>query len=280
MLKPRRSLPPGRSLEQVQNHYLVEKSIAERLKKSCLEERKLIYATMYQELFGKVPDHPRLTRRESADLTARANRSKLCLVGGFLDESSVFVEFASGDCRFAGRVAGRVGRAYGIDISDQRNSKDGFPENFELIVYDGYNLDEIENDSVDIVFSDHLIEHLHPEDARLHFALVRRILKTGGKYVFRTPHALTGPHDVSRYFSDEPECFHLKEWTYTEIKKMLEDLRYAEFHPRWRAKRINLRMPYGYFSMCERMLVRIPDRFSRRLAAKLLIPSLYGVAVK
>lgn len=58
--------PPGRTEEQLRNHYLVEKSIAERLKRANREERKRIYREMYDELFRKVPDHPRLTRRSSA----------------------------------------------------------------------------------------------------------------------------------------------------------------------------------------------------------------------
>lgn len=278
-MKLKRSLPPNRSFEQIKNHYLVEKSIAKRLKESSREERKLIYATMYEELFSRVADHPRLARRESKQLTESANKDKFSIVSRFLDKSDVFVEFAPGDCRFAIEVAKHVKYTYAIDISDQRNPTDNAPENFELIVYDGYNLYEIENNSVDIVFSDQLIEHFHPEDTKLHFELVHRILNVGGKYVFRTPHSLTGPHDVSRYFSEEPECFHLKEWTYIEIKTMLTDLKYSNFYTYWHAKGIDLRMPYNYFAMCEQVLGLISKRYIR-VAAKYLIPSLCGVAIK
>jgi SAM-dependent methyltransferase len=215
----------------------------------------------------------------SEQLTARANNDKLSLLSRFLDKSDVFVEFAPGDCRFAAEVVKHVKYGCGVDISDQRNPADKFPENFKLIVYDGYNLDEIESNSIDIVFSDQLIEHIHPDDTKLHFILIHRILKNGGKYVFRTPHSLTGPHDVSGYFSDEPECFHLKEWTYIELKSMLTDLKYSKFCARWHAKGIDLRMPYTYFVMCEQILGLFPKRYTK-VAAKYLIPSLYGVAIK
>jgi hypothetical protein len=234
---------------------------------------------MYDELFSKVPDHPRLLRRESERLTARVNKEKLSIVNRYLNKSVEFVEFAPGDCRLAFEVAKQVKYVYGIDISDQRNPTDIAPENFKLIVYDGYNLDEIKSNSIDIVFSDQLIEHFHPEDTKLHFESVYRILKVGSKYVFRTPHSLTGPHDVSRYFSDEPECFHLKEWTYIEIKRMLMELNYSNFSTHWRAKGIDFRLPYNYFAICEQILGLIPDRY-RRVAAKYLIPSLYGVVTK
>jgi hypothetical protein len=272
-------LPANRSFEQIMNHYLVEKSIANRLKESNHEERKLIYNTMYEELFNKVPDHPRLTQRNSEELSERANQEKFSLIYRFLDKSSVFVEFAPGDCKFAFEVANHVNNLYGIDISDQHSPTDNIPENFELIVYDGYNLDNIESNSIDLVFSDQLIEHFHPEDTKLHFELVQRILKVRGKYIFRTPHSLSGPYDVSAFFCDEAECFHLKEWTYTEIKTMLTNLKYSDFRTRWRGKGIDLRLPYSYFAVCEQILGLFPKRYIKKVA-KHLIPSLYGIAIK
>lgn len=278
-MKLKQPLPDHRSYEQLLNHYRVEKSIAQKLMQASREERQGIYATMYDELFVRVPDHPRLTRRTSEALTAIANRSKLQLIDRFLDKASVFVEFAPGDCKFSLSVAQYVPHVYGVDISDQHDPADHFPENFRLIVYDGYNLDEMENDSVDIVFSDQLIEHFHPEDTRLHFELVHRILKKGARYVFRTPHPLTGPHDVSRYFCDEPECFHLKEWTYIEMKELLLDIGYSGFCSRWQARNINIRLPNAYFAFCEHALGAIPKPYARG-AARYLLPSLYGVAIK
>jgi len=275
----KRPLPPNRSLEQVKNHYLVEKSLAEKLKSSNREERKLIYATMYEELFSKVPDHPRLTRRESKKLSEFAVKRKLTLLSKFLDKSHAFAEFAPGDCKLANEVAKKVKYAYGIDISDQRNPNDKNAENFRLIVYDGYILNEIKDKSLDIVYSNNLIEHFHPEDMKLHFQLVYRLLKKGGKYVFRTPHALTGPHDISQYFSDEPECFHLKEWSYNELWEILKDLEYSKFCTHWYAKGLDLRMPYTCFAISEHILEVFPKRYIRTLT-KYLIPSVYGVAIK
>ena len=180
----------------------MEKAIAERLKKANREERKLIYATMYDDLFSQVPDYPRLTRREDKELTVRANKPKLALVSRFLDKSTVFAEFAPSDCRFAVEVAKYVKYVYGIDISDQKGQTNNMPDNFKLIIYDGYDLGEIEDNSIDIIFSDQLIEHLYPKDTKFHFELAYRILKKGGKYIFCTPHAFSGPHDISKYFSD------------------------------------------------------------------------------
>ncbi|SHH35796.1 class I SAM-dependent methyltransferase [Ferrimonas marina] len=275
----KRTLPPSRSLEQVTNHYLVEKAIAERLKASNWEERKRIYSTMYDELFAKVPDHPRLTRRESLDLSSKTTKVKLASVSKFLTPTSHFLEFAPGDCRFVKEVAQHVEKAIGVDISDQQNPEDGTPDNFELIVYDGYNLDTVADESIDLVFSDQLIEHFHPDDTKQHFQLVHRILRPGGRYIFRTPHSLTGPHDVSRYFSDEPQCFHLKEWTYAEIKTLIQELKFSSVTTHWNGKGIDFRLPYLYFSLCEQVLGTVPKRYVRE-AAKYFIPSLTCIVEK
>jgi SAM-dependent methyltransferase len=276
LLKP---LPPNRSYDQIKNHYLLEKSIAKRLKNSTREERTLILSTMYDEIFSKVPDHPRLTKRRSEELTSRANKNKLSLVNKFLNPLALFVEFGPGDCRFVFEVAKKVKFSYAVDIYDQRNPTDNVPENFNLIIYDGYNLEDIETNSIDLVFSDQLIEHIHEEDTKLHFELVHRILKKGGKYVFRTPHKFTGPHDISKFFSYEPEGFHLKEWTYTEINKLLMDLEYSRFHTYWNARGLNVRLPNTYFNILELALGIFPKRYIRSVT-RYLIPVLCGVAVK
>jgi SAM-dependent methyltransferase len=278
-MKLRRPLPPDRSYEQVLNHYLVEREIAARLKKSTAEQRQAILATMYDELFTKVPDHPRLARQQDTQLTARKNAQKLALVSSFIRETDSFLEFGAGDCLFVMHVASLVNRAFGVDVSDQRTIDGPYPHNFKLIVYDGYNLDESMENSIDLAFSDQLIEHFHPEDTVRHFELVHRILKQGGRYVFRTPHALTGPHDVSQYFCDEAEGFHLKEWTYTELDELLGDLNFSAFDCYRFAKGRCIRVPLGYVSGVEKLLGRIPRKYSRP-AAEVLISSICAVAKK
>ncbi len=278
-MKLRRPLPPHRSLEQVYNHYLVEKAIADRLRMADREERRRIFTTMYDEVFGRVPDHPRLAQREDAQSTLKANLRKFATLRGCLNASTVFAEFAPGDCKFAHAVAARVQRACGVDISDQRNPHDPAPNNFRLILFDGYTLPGIEANSIDVAFSYQLVEHLHPEDTRLHFEHVYHVLKPGGMYVFDTPHAYSGPHDVSQYFSDTPQGFHLKEWTYIELNRLLEDLKYSEIRRHWFARGMRIAMPKLYFEMCERMLGRLPARFRRRVS-RYAVPSIMCVLVK
>ena len=130
------------------------------------------------------------------------------------------VEMAPGDCRLGHAACGLCKRVIGVDISDQRSSPEESPENFELIVYDGYQLD-LPDESANIVFSYQFLEHLHPDDVDPHFKTIRRILKPGGLYIFDTPHRFSGPHDVSGHFGDTLECFHFQEWTCREMRSLL-----------------------------------------------------------
>jgi SAM-dependent methyltransferase len=277
-------LPLGRSLDQLRHHFFVEKAIADRLRAASREERTALYAHMYADLFTQVPDHPRLTQREDEALTRQAVVSKLRIVGRFLRPATVFLEFGAGDCRFAAEVCRRVQRVIAVDISDQSGQVADRPDNFQLIVYDGDNL-ALGDEIADTVFSDQLIEHLHPEDTRLHFELVRRLLQPGGQYVFRTPHAFTGPHDISMYFSDAPEGFHLKEWTYTELDGLLGELgfrrMYALWRPYglWRFKAAYRPLPIAYCRAVERCLASFRQPIRKRLA-RWLLRELCLVAVK
>jgi 2-polyprenyl-3-methyl-5-hydroxy-6-metoxy-1,4-benzoquinol methylase len=278
-MKLRKPLPPNRTLEQLWNHYLVEKAIAERLKAAGPEGRRSIYATMYDELFDHVPDHPRLTQRIDEKLSRQANAAKLTLLAGYLKRSSVVIEFAPGDCKFAMEMAKHVAHVYAIDISDQRVAGDVMPANCELIVYDGCDVNHIKPGSIDVVFSYNLIEHLFEDDTRRHFDLVLRLLKSSGMYVFKTPHAFVGPTDVSGYFADEPEGFHLKEWTFGELRHLLLELGYGQLRAYRQVKSVSVRVPWCWYDAWEYLLRVMPRSYSRRLTPY-VVPEIYIVAVK
>src|SRR5438105_533973 len=57
----RRGRGDNRSEERLRAHYLVERRLADRIRNARTPaERREIFATMYDELFRQVPDHPRL----------------------------------------------------------------------------------------------------------------------------------------------------------------------------------------------------------------------------
>ncbi|HON06933.1 MAG TPA: class I SAM-dependent methyltransferase [Verrucomicrobiota bacterium] len=217
----------NRTIERLRHHYEVERELAEKLRHSTRQQRTNLYKTLYDELFQRVPDHPRLTRIENPESLARAVEARMTILRPLLNGVETFLEFAPGDCRLAFEMANYVKKVYAVDISDQSGKIKNLPSNFELIVYDGYNLD-LPKASIDLAFSYQFLEHLHPDDVELHLQLAFSLLKDNGSYLISTPHAFSGPHDISVYFSDTPQGFHLKEWTYCELLQISKQVGFKQ----------------------------------------------------
>lgn len=211
----------ARTPERIRHHYEVERELAARLRASSPAERTRLFATLYNELFERVPDHPRLVRRETPEDSLRKVEGQLRLLRPFLTAECTLLEIAPGDCRLAHAASRLCGHVIGVDISDQQGEGAAAPENFTLKVYDGYQVD-LPDAVADVAFSYQFLEHLHPDDVEPHLRLVHRLLKPGGRYVLDTPHRFSGPHDVSRFFGDDLVCFHFQEWTFRSLEKELK----------------------------------------------------------
>jgi len=257
----------SRSIERLRHHFEVERELAERLRRSTRSERTGLLGRLYTELFERVPDHPRLTRRETEASSKAAVAARLRLLEPFIRSDQVFLEIAPGDCRLCFAVAPRVREAIGADISDQSGPADRRPPNFRLAVFDGYDL-PVPEASVDLAFSYQFLEHLHPEDVPHHLETVRRILRPGGRYVLSTPHRFSGPHDVSRFFSDVPLGLHLKEWTFGELARAARAAGFSDLIP-YRAGRPRPGLLMRALTACaEGFLGRLPRRLQRRASAR------------
>ena len=274
----RRPLPPGRTYEQVYRQFVVERRIADELRRADRNERKAIYQRMYDELFRACPDHPRLTGRDAPEEVKRRVRRKLRALRRWLTPEAVVVEFAPGDCTFSIALASHVKRVVGVDLSNQADPATRLPDNFTLTVYDGYDL-SLEKGFADVVTSDQLIEHIPTDDLARHLELVQTLLKPGGAYVFLTPHAFSGPYDVSAYFCDEPEGFHMKEYTHREMAAILRQAGYRKCRHYWAAAGFVMGMPYAWFALAEAFRPLLGRRPCRKLARGLL-PCVMVAAIK
>lgn len=265
---PPSEMSDSSSIEQYRRHYEVERELAARLLAAPREKRTELFRTMYDELFERVPEHPRLRRRDTEEECRLAVRARMSLLRGHLEGVESFLEVAPGDCRLAFEVCRHVKRVIGVDISDQSGSGAEVPGNFQLTVYDGYTLDVPEN-SVDLAFSYQFVEHLHPEDVPAHFEMVQRVLKPGASYVFSTPHRFSGPHDISRYFTDTPSGFHLKEWTYREIVPVIKAAGFSRWYTyrSGRARRSSLMN--GLTLMAEGLVGLLPRKLQKAISRRL-----------
>jgi len=257
-----------RSAERLRHHFEVERELAARMRDSTREERTELFKNLYDELFERVPDHPRLTRRDTPEDSRRKVEGQLRLLRPVLNSNSTLVEFAPGDCRLGIAAANECARVVGVDISDQRAADQEAPENFHLVIYDGYQLD-IEDQSVDVAFSYQFLEHLHPDDVGPHFALVNRILRPGGVYVFDTPHRFSGPHDISNIDGDELQCFHFQEWSYQEMSRVLHTHGFSKIGFFRRNQLYRNPFIVALHGIFEGFVSCLPSRFRRKLSNRI-----------
>jgi SAM-dependent methyltransferase len=195
--------------------YVVEKELAERLRSAAPERRAETYGEVYNELFTRFPDHPQfaIDRAERA----RFVQARWRFVSRFLTANACVMEIGAGDCAFSVHAAQQVRKVVAVDVSEVIVS--GAPENLEVIISDGTSI-PVEPASVDLVFSDQLMEHLHPDDAAQQLENVARAIRPGGVYVCITPNRVTGPHDVSRGFDEVSTGFHLREYRARDLAPM------------------------------------------------------------
>jgi SAM-dependent methyltransferase len=210
---------PAPTDEILVRQFEVEKDLGARLRASTREERMTLVGRLYTELFQRVPEHVRLTRRATPEDSERAVNARLRLLRPVLKSDTVMLEIAPGDCRLAAAAAKIAREVIAADISDQHDPNEQLPANLRLEIYDGYHLN-VPDASVDVAFSYQFLEHLHPDDVDEHFKTIARILKPGGCYVFDTPHRYSGPHDIGALFGHELVCLHMQEWTYRDMRRL------------------------------------------------------------
>jgi SAM-dependent methyltransferase len=268
----------SRSPERLREHYLVERELADRVRHAPdWESRRALFATMYDDLFARVPDHPRRAAKR-ADSSAREQqiRWNLAQLAPYVKRGMTFLEVGAGDCALAARMSSDAKQVYAVDISDQVQGE--LPANVKLVITDGRTID-VPAGSVDLAFSDQVMEHLHPDDAVEQLRNIHRALKPGGVYLCVTPNRVYGPSDVSAFFDDEPRGFHLKEYTLPEICQVFAAAGFRRSHVYIGARGLFLRAPAWSVRAVESALGMLPAALRRRLADLKLFRALLGLRV-
>jgi SAM-dependent methyltransferase len=267
----------GRSVEELRQHYEIEKELANRLRAAKSSDRAALYPQVYDELFRRVPNHPQWTKRDTERREAGL-QSQLRLLQRFLTPDTVFLELGAGDCALALRVARRVRKSYGLEVSAELTRNLPRTENFQLLLSKGTDV-PLPDNSVDVAYSYQLIEHIHPDDVVAQCREVFRVLKPGGMYYCITPNRLSGPHDISRYFDHEATGLHLKEYSIGDLVKLYRQVGFGSVWVERVVKGQRWPAPLLPTILLERAIECLPWRARQAVARSLLISRMLNASV-
>lgn len=255
-------------------HYEIEKKLASRLRHSSREERRSLYTSLYDELLRRVPDHPLLTAKNHADIRRREVEYALYTLRPFLTPDTVYAEIGAGDCAIAMEVAEHVAKVYAVDVSTEITKGLTPPKNFSLRISDGISI-PVEN--ANLIFSNQLMEHLHPDDALDQLRNIYNALAPNGRYLCITPSKLHGPHDVSKFYDRVASGFHLKEYTVAELAKLFRSVGFRRVQVYFRMRQVRAFLPVTAASSVEHMLACVPYSARRKIGAARGVSHLLGI---
>ncbi len=257
------------TIDQVRQHWDLERELTERLLNSTPENRWATFEDAYTTLYSELSWLRASNDKPNSELRYR-EYAHLIGPGPF-----EIYEIGSGSGALLRHLSALGHRCKGTEITRERGA------GVEGITWgnsDGVHLDEFEPPaSYDVVISSQVIEHLHPDDLVVHLRAARAILRPGGRYLFDTPNRLFGPFDVSDVFGYETAAgMHLKEYTYSDIRRAAATAGYAEMKAILRLPLgLQARLPWTinphssglywrYLEFVERLLAQVSDRRRRK----------------
>jgi SAM-dependent methyltransferase len=234
---------------------------------------------LYNERYRKVP------KKVSPAIRRREVESQMNIIRPFLKPRSCFLEIGAGDCALSLEVAKYVRNVFAVDVSNVVSAavERERPPNFHLVISDGVNID-VEPGSIDVAYSNQVMEHVHPDDADPPLRSIRSTLVSRGRYICITPNALTGPHDISKFFDQVPTGFHLKEYSFAEVYAIFNRAGFSKIFAVIAHGRLHLRVPIGLLMILEAIVGRVPVK-SRKgilqfIPLRFVLDQIQAVAVK
>jgi len=259
---------PKKQKDNILKQYELEIRYAKILKNTSdpLQRGKL-YHELYNDYFKKLPEHPFLLRSKDKKYIEEKVKRTIRFLLPSINKSTKLIEIGAGDCSLTIGLSSYVGEVVGVDVSEEiMPDRSNLPDNVKLhISNDGTTL-PFQLDYFQVSYSNQLLEHLHPEDTKLHLSNVKKILSVGGCYIFQTPHAFFGPHDVSVFFHNKPIGFHLKEYCNYELYFLLKKAGFRKINLITGIKKHRILLPIIIPSLVELLLALFPFQIRKYLS--------------
>ncbi len=262
-------------LERAKSQFEYEKKHHDRILAAPKGEAR---AKAFSEAYGGLAEGMRDGRFLDQETEPQAKATqKFQLLKRFLNSESNVAECGPGSFHLAQVVAPKVKSLALVDVTNN-NPDAKLPSNCTFYQNDGVHLPS-ELNNLDLVWSAHVVEHIHPDELADHLFDVRRALADKGHYIIFTPNRFSGPHDISKKFADEAQGLHLREYTAHELEDLLVQAGYTK--RLWYAggKGLYLRIPFGLVQLVEFKLWALPKAISKRLVRLIHIRAILGIIV-
>lgn len=192
------------------------------LAEDSAEEREKLYEKAYDRLYKfNKKYYPKQEKFGYVDKQIYCYR-KIIENGVAVDYGCGYGYSTTDLAKFARKVYGIESNNHVIEQAKHIHSK---YKNVTFCKSIGFNI-PIPDESVDVVYSNDFIEHLHPDDLITHLKEILRILSPKGCYICITPNRKYGPFDITEAFlprGSEPQGMHLKEYSYKELVQIFRD---------------------------------------------------------
>lgn len=203
----------------LKDQYEYEKKSAIKLLNANRKEREHLYTSIYEEFYKKYSHHRDAERNE-------AKKIQLQLLEPYIDPNYTFLEIGGGNLSLSKEIANIAKQVISLEASKEDHED---LQNYPNLRVHIANLPPygLQNESIDLAYSCHFIEHIHPEDALEHVSEIHKLLCQGGSYICITPNRIYGPHDVSRTFDKKASGLHLKEYSHYELTELFKNAGFA-----------------------------------------------------
>jgi len=210
--------------------YEIEKKWAEVIKNAQnKQERELFIKNGYNELRKFYFDN----NIKSENSSFGTNDIEDFLILNLIGKNKIILEIGFGSGNTIRNLAPFQKKIIGIEKSDyclkMVNSKLGNFKNVDLNIGDLLET-KFTKDNFDAVYCIQVLEHLVPKEVGSYLNKIHDILKRNAILIISTCNRFTGPHDISKNFSEVAKGFHLKEYTYLELTKMLKEVGFRKIY--------------------------------------------------
>lgn len=259
--------------------YEIEKELATRLRKSSRAERKTLYVALYDEYNQRVPIYTPLDQEQSAQDATTFASPRWRFLRRFLRKDTVFLEIGAGTCAISLAAAHYVKKVFALEVSKEITRHVESSDNFELVLFDGFDI-PLPVESINVAFSDQVIEHIHPDDLLEQLMNIYSVLANQGIYICITPNRLNGPHDISKYFDAVATGFHLREYTNAELSNLFKQAGFAKVKAYVGIPALYVRFPLVLLRLQEGLLNHLPRKLRWLLARISLTRCIRLVGIK